>query len=63
MISNEQLITNFEAKKKQLVDEANSYASDMSVPLKVSIELYAQIDRLDYAIRQLRKRKMEVCDE
>lgn len=29
MISNEQLITNFEAKKKQLVDEANSYASDM----------------------------------
>jgi hypothetical protein len=60
-MTNEQIITNFEAKRKELVSEANCYANDYTVPLVVSLELYAQIDRLTYAITKLQKRtKLEV---
>lgn len=64
MISNEQLIANFEAKKKALISEANSYVDDKTVPLSVSMELYARIDRLKFAIEQLKKRtETEIADK
>jgi len=47
---------NYEQKIKELTDEANLYADDMSVPLEVSFELYEKIDRLKLAINRLRKR-------
>ena len=66
MINYEQLIVNFEAKRKQLLAEQNINHSSgdlSSFALRAYLENQARIDRLDFLIKQLQKRKSEVQND
>ena len=66
MSNYEQLIVNFEAKRKQLLAEQNINHSsgDLSrFALRAYLENQSRIDRLNFAIKQLQKRKSEVQND
>ena len=66
MISDEQIIANFEVKIKQLIAEnnANHESGDMSrEALYAYIENAEHIDRLKYAIAHYKNRQKEIADK
>jgi len=61
MLSNKELITNFEAKIKQLIIEQNANQNsgdNSSFALNSYFENAGRIDRLQLCIKQLRKREV-----